>query len=56
MTKQSRPSVPRTSMTPADAARIQSTTARKHGGLVPADSFASRAQAAAARSTGAKGK
>lgn len=32
-----------------DAARIQSATARANGGIVPAGSFAARAQAAAAR-------
>lgn len=39
-------------MTPAAAARIQSATARSHGGKTPADSFGARAQAAAARNTG----
>lgn len=32
-----------------DAARIQSATARANGGIVPAGSFAARAQAAAAK-------
>tara|TARA_R110001583_G_scaffold191912_1_gene357786 strand:- start:7428 stop:7562 length:135 start_codon:yes stop_codon:yes gene_type:complete len=35
-------------MTPTDAARIQSATARANGGKTPADSFGARAQAAAA--------
>jgi len=43
-------------MTPADASRIQSSTARRHGGAVPAGSFATRAQAAAARHAAAKTK
>ncbi len=34
-------------MTQADAARIQSATAKQNGGQVPPDSFASRAQRAA---------
>lgn len=56
MTKKSRSSVPRTPMTPVDAARIQSATARKHGGAVPAGGFAPRAQAAAAHNTRAREK
>lgn len=39
-------------MTQAAAARIQSATARSHGGKTPAGSFAARAQAAAARNSG----
>ncbi|MES3024284.1 MAG: hypothetical protein V4857_22170 [Pseudomonadota bacterium] len=38
-------------MTKADASRIQSATARAGGGKVPARSFASRAQAAAAKNS-----
>ena len=37
----------KTAMTKQDASRIQRATAQKHGGKVPKDSFASRAQAAA---------
>jgi hypothetical protein len=44
-----------TPMTPADAARIQSATAKSHGGQVPKDSFAGRAQSAAAHNSGGKG-
>lgn len=44
-----RPGSPATPMTPAAAARIQSATARQHGGQTPPDSFAARAQRAAAR-------
>lgn len=36
-------------MTPQAVARIQSSTAKSNGGQVPADSFAARAQSAAAR-------
>lgn len=36
-------------MTQAAASRIQSSTARAHGGQVASGSFAARAQAAAAR-------
>jgi len=39
-------------MTTADAARIQSATAKQSGGEVPANSFNARAQRAAARNTG----
>jgi hypothetical protein len=38
-------------MTPMDAARIQSATARQNGGMTPADSFASRAQRAASHNS-----
>ena len=38
-----------TPMTQQAASRIQSSTAKSHGGSVPKGSFASRAQAAAAR-------
>lgn len=38
-----------TPMTPADASRIQSHTAKENGGNVPKDSFASRAQSTAAQ-------
>ncbi|MDO4232185.1 MAG: hypothetical protein Q4D19_08640 [Lautropia sp.] len=41
-------------MTPAAASRIQSATARSHGGKTPAGSFASRAQSAAARNNSGK--
>jgi hypothetical protein len=44
-----------TPMTQAAAARIQSTTAKAHGGGVPANSFAARAQSTAATNSGAKG-
>lgn len=36
-------------MRPEDAARIQSAEASKHGGIVDKDSFASRAERAAAK-------
>jgi len=38
-----------TPMTQQAVSRIQSSTAKSHGGSVPKGSFASRAQAAAAR-------
>lgn len=38
----------RTPMTSEAASRIQSTTARQHGGQTPAGSFSARAQRAAA--------
>ncbi|MBF1235402.1 hypothetical protein PPG32_11265 [Lautropia mirabilis] len=41
----------RSPMTPMDAARIQSSTARQNGGMTPADSFASRAQRAASHNS-----
>lgn len=41
-------------MTPEAAARIQAATAKANGGQVPKDSFAARAQAAAAHNA-AKG-
>ncbi len=40
-----------TKMTLEDAARIQSVTVKKNGGIVPKDSFASKAQRVAARNT-----
>ena len=47
----------KTPMNPKSASRIQSTTAKQNGGSVSKGSFASRAQAAAARNTGSgKGK
>lgn len=45
-----------TPMTPAAASRIQSATARQNGGQVARDSFAARAQRAAAATTPKKGK
>lgn len=38
-------------MTPAAAARIQSSTAKAHGGQTPKDSFAARAQSSASKNT-----
>jgi hypothetical protein len=38
-------------MTPAAAARIQSSTAKSHGGQTPKDSFAARAQSSASKKT-----
>lgn len=38
-----------TPMTPADAARIQSATAKNNGGMVSRGSFAARAQSSAAK-------
>lgn len=51
MAKSTTKSAPRTPMTPAAAARIQSATAKANGGKVAAGSFAAIAQAAAARNT-----
>ncbi|NHC07900.1 hypothetical protein [Azonexus fungiphilus] len=48
MAKSSAKSAPRTPMTTAAAARIQSATARTNGGQIASGSFAARAQAAAA--------
>lgn len=42
-------------MTKADASRIQSATAKNHGGKIPKGSFAARAQAVADRSASKKG-
>lgn len=39
-------------MTLKDAARIQSATAKSNGGIVPKDSFSSRASSAAAKNSG----
>ena len=44
---------PATSMTLVDAARIQATTAKANGGVVAKDSFAARAQRAAAKALSA---
>ncbi len=49
MAKSSAKSAPRTPMTTAAAARIQSVTARANGGQVASRSFPARAQAAAAQ-------
>ena len=40
-----------TPMTPAAASRIQSATAKSNGGQVSSNSFASRAQSAAAKNS-----
>lgn len=48
-------SAPAVPMTAEAAARIQSATARAHGGQVKAGSFAARAQSAAARHGGKGG-
>lgn len=56
MAKSSAKSVPRPPMTTAAAARIQGTTARANGGKVASDSFAARAQSAAAHNANAGGK
>ena len=45
---------PKNPMTTDAAARIQSNEAKQHGGGVPKDGFAARAQAAAARNENAK--
>ena len=42
-------SSPKVQMTKADAARIQSATAKANGGKVPKGTFSSRATSAAAR-------
>jgi hypothetical protein len=39
-------------MTLKDAARIQAATAKNNGGIVPKDSFSSRATSAAAKNSG----
>ncbi len=49
MAKSSAKSASRTPMTTSAAARIQSATAKAHGGQVASGSFAARAQAAAAQ-------
>lgn len=49
MTQKSGTTPARGAMTTAAAARIQSATARSHGGMTPTGSFAARGQAAAAR-------
>lgn len=51
MTQKTSPTPSRGAMTPAAASRIQSATARSHGGQTPAGSFAARAQSAAARNS-----
>lgn len=56
MAKSTAKSAPRSPMTPAAAARIQSTTARANGGKVVSDSFAARALSAAAHNASAGGK
>ncbi|MBJ6981996.1 hypothetical protein JGR64_00475 [Luteimonas sp. MC1572] len=48
--KKTAPPSPKRAMTTADAARIQSATARAKGGVVRPGSFPARAQRAAARS------
>lgn len=60
MAKSSAKSAPRTPMITAAAARIQSVAAKANGGKVASNSFAARAQAAAAHngnggSTGGSG-
>lgn len=50
----SKPRPSRTPMTPEDAARIQSHTAKQHGGAVPPESFATRAQRAAEKNVKAE--
>lgn len=40
------------SMTPEDARRIQSSTAKQNGGKVPKGSFAARAQSIVAKNSG----
>jgi len=44
----------RTPMTTVAASRIQSATARAHGGKVPSGSVAARAQSAAVKNSGVK--
>lgn len=56
MSKKSGSSAPRAPMTLGAAARIQSKTARSHGGQVPAGSFAARAQAASVKNSGGNGQ
>jgi len=46
----------KTPMSPAAAARIQSTTAKQHGGKTPKGSFAARAQSVAARNAASSGQ
>lgn len=52
MTQKSSSTPSRGAMTTGASARIQSATARSHGGKTPAGSFAARAQAAAAHNSG----
>lgn len=56
MSKKSAAPVRSTPMTAAAAARIQSATARSSGGVVPAGSFAARAQSAAAANAAGQGQ
>ena len=46
----------KSSMNTTAASRIQSSTAKANGGLVAANSFAARAQSAAARNSNSSGK
>ncbi|MDU7784916.1 MAG: hypothetical protein ACTTG7_05840 [Aggregatibacter segnis] len=46
----------KSSMNTTVASRIQSSTAKANGGLVSANSFAARAQSAAARNSNSTGK
>ncbi|MBN8239885.1 hypothetical protein JF541_12045 [Marinobacter hydrocarbonoclasticus] len=46
----------KTPMSPAAAARIQSATAKQHGGNTPKGSFAAKAQSAAARNMASSGQ
>ena len=56
MSKQTPAAGTRTPMTTVAASRIQSATARVHGGKVPFSSFAARAQSAAAKNSGGKSR
>lgn len=44
----------KTPMSPAAAQRIQSATAKKHGGATPKGSFAAKAQSVAAKNASSK--
>lgn len=46
----------KTPMSPAAAARIQSSTAKQNGGCIPKGSFAAKAQSAAARNMASSGQ
>jgi hypothetical protein len=56
MSKQTPAAGTRTPMTTVAASRIQSATARVHGGKVPSGSFAARAQSAAVKNSGGKSR
>jgi len=56
MSKQTPVAGTHTPMTTVAASRIQSATARVHGGKVPSASFVARAQSAAVKNSGGKSR